>query len=794
MAIYKDFDINTVTTVKPWGAREEQAIKDIIDTLVVDTIDVAKNTTSGHLHGKIYADDSISSFDSSTTDSVVITLKDDDSDGLIIKNRTGTSIVEVDSSTTTPKATFNYDADVVGKLYGDIYDLYDEPMIETRNITSTVYYTSNKTANHDFNLDSSLYTFRIHDDATEIFRIHMPALNAEATFAVQVNVSDDVVVTGNIGINATPTNGNLEISTNQNANSIYITDADDSDNLRICQHIDSDGDGIIDLYDKDETNTVRLRSSGDSYFLGGDLGIGTNSPSRKLHLYDDTSSVGISIEAVADDTDSFILFKTFDNSAYIGIDDSASLLKFNNVGNLSTANHLVINASGDVGIGTDSPSSKLEVADLVVSGSTSSGSSGQVIIKGRDTWFRTTIGSLYSSGAAYFGRAVKPDTTAEGFLAGITGTTGGGAWVIDNDGSTYFSGMPSQALTEDSTPGTIEKRFVIDSSGNVGVGIDTPAANLQIKESTSDGCYLNMINSTTGDTINDGFLIGINAAEEAVLTCKENTSMKFSTNNTQRMVIDNSGLVGIGTGSPSELLHIEGSSAPRIKITDSGDSSEFEVGVSSGNGAFLSLYDDAGSNNVLIRSYGVSYFSGGNVGIGENSPDTTLHVNSGSGDYVAHFESTDTYSIISFADNTTYASLGWVGLGAVGDKLVFRTGGSRRMMLDDSGNLGIGTETPGERLHVYKALNPKVEIEDSSSSLTLTVGTAAVVESEDLNLNLKAPSGNAVKIDTASFFGLPVKTDTGDPVSPAEGYIYVNTFDNAVRLYADSSWRSIFTW
>ncbi len=41
---------------------------------------------------------------------------------------------------------------------------------------------------------------------------------------------------------------------------------------------------------------------------------------------------------------------------------------------------------------------------------------------------------------------------------------------------------------------------------------------------------------------------------------------------------------------------------------------------------------------------------------------------------------------------------------------------------------------------------------------------------------------------------LPVKTTTGDPASPAEGQIYVNTQDNKVRVYADSAWRDLATW
>ncbi|REK35574.1 MAG: hypothetical protein DWQ20_06005 [Actinobacteria bacterium] len=41
---------------------------------------------------------------------------------------------------------------------------------------------------------------------------------------------------------------------------------------------------------------------------------------------------------------------------------------------------------------------------------------------------------------------------------------------------------------------------------------------------------------------------------------------------------------------------------------------------------------------------------------------------------------------------------------------------------------------------------------------------------------------------------LPVKTTTGDPSSPNDGWMYVNTADNAVRVYADGAWRDLATW
>lgn len=53
MAIYRVFVINTSTEPAPWGAREEQVIKDIIDTLVMDTVGAEKRV-AGHLHMDVY--------------------------------------------------------------------------------------------------------------------------------------------------------------------------------------------------------------------------------------------------------------------------------------------------------------------------------------------------------------------------------------------------------------------------------------------------------------------------------------------------------------------------------------------------------------------------------------------------------------------------------------------------------------------------------------------------------------------------------------------------------------------
>jgi hypothetical protein len=54
MTLYKGFDFNGPSTLKPWGSREEQAWKDMADTIVKDAIIQTKDTLHGHRHWALY--------------------------------------------------------------------------------------------------------------------------------------------------------------------------------------------------------------------------------------------------------------------------------------------------------------------------------------------------------------------------------------------------------------------------------------------------------------------------------------------------------------------------------------------------------------------------------------------------------------------------------------------------------------------------------------------------------------------------------------------------------------------
>jgi len=117
--------------------------------------------------------------------------------------------------------------------------------------------------------------------------------------------------------------------------------------------------------------------------------------------------------------------------------------------------------------------------------------------------------------------------------------------------------------------------------------------------------------------------------------------------------------------------------------------------------------------------------SSGSLGIGTTTPTDKLEVVGGAtiggtaGNQPLTLTSTDTLSLIGFEDNTT-ASV--VNFGASGDDAVLRTGGVERMRVLGTGNVGIGTGSATEKLHI----NGNVKIESGIPSLFLEDSNSTV--------------------------------------------------------------------
>ena len=87
----------------------------------------------------------------------------------------------------------------------------------------------------------------------------------------------------------------------------------------------------------------------------------------------------------------------------------------------------------------------------------------------------------------------------------------------------------------------------------IGIGTTTPSYKLHLHESSSSESYQLFTNSTTGATTSDGFRIGIDSNENALIWHREAEDIIFATSNDQKMVIDSSGRVGINETNPASV-------------------------------------------------------------------------------------------------------------------------------------------------------------------------------------------------------------------------------------------------
>lgn len=162
------------------------------------------------------------------------------------------------------------------------------------------------------------------------------------------------------------------------------------------------------------------------------------------------------------------------------------------------------------------------------------------------------------------------------------------------------------------------------------------------------------------------------------------SSVGVNATKSEFMRIDSSGLVGIGTSSPTTFLDINsGSNSPVIRLTSS---AAFQIpfklaanipGVS--NSGFSIVDETANANRLVINS-------SGNVGIGTSSPSDKLTLDSG------QMRLSDNYGIRWGSAST--AIYGSAGAGT----LQMYTNSAERLRIDSSGNLLVGTTSGGSKV------------------------------------------------------------------------------------------------
>jgi hypothetical protein len=226
--------------------------------------------------------------------------------------------------------------------------------------------------------------------------------------------------------------------------------------------------------------------------------------------------------------------------------------------------------------------------------------------------------------------------------------------ISTNDGTlnvtpqTTFGGEVGIAGTltyEDVT--NIDSVGIITARSGIRVGANgIKRETVHLDAGDSGANYLRFTNTGTGNGVADGFNVGINADENALLWNFENKDTIFATNNLERLRITSAGKVGINTNNPSHNLDI------------SVDGVAFPSAAGS---TILRLRNSAGSATLSIDA------NAGNV------------------------------SAIQFGD-TAASSQGTVSYNHSSNHLQFNTSGSERARISSDGHLGINTDFTGSQL------------------------------------------------------------------------------------------------
>ena len=185
-----------------------------------------------------------------------------------------------------------------------------------------------------------------------------------------------------------------------------------------------------------------------------------------------------------------------------------------------------------------------------------------------------------------------------------------------------------------------------------------------------------------------------------------------------QLYLKTDGKIGIGTTSPLGRIHVHQTDSGTVDgliITNTSTSNNgLSIGVSSSEEAFFWNGSDTSMNFATNNQERLRITSTGLVGIGDTSPDRTLHVNSGSSNECALFESTDTEVTLEFKDTTGTASLKC--------RNDFRLNNSTGELLriTSVGKVGINNTAPNSILHIGAADNTNHE-----AILTLNNGGAS---------------------------------------------------------------------
>ena len=482
-------------------------------------------------------------------------------------------------------------------------------------------------------------------------------------------------------------NGNIGIGLIAPTSKLHVDgDTIIEGDLKVTNENDSDYQVFIDM---DSTSYARIQTiqQGVGYNqdlaiqpLGGNVGIGTTSPNCALDVVTSGNEAKILIQ---NDTLALLQLRQPTNNYVwnleIGRTDGEFSMRNGN------GEKVRIKANGNVGIGTTSPTYKLQI---YTQGANTMNNDG----------YANFDNGFYLSGPSnYYGRCFVLENRVAGAshssrpvlfrnLGGVgewfagKAENGCGIVVIDSVGpsdnnsntasNSYYDSGVSFLVGNNLDNSNRKTNFLIKQNGYVGIGTDSPGEKLTVNGSIQ-------ISGSSSSTVTN---------ESKIIFTRDITDTDESEN-----------IAKIYTGNNVGPLVLESSR---------------------GNGYIKTIGNSAGVNPIFIATHFVDgerfrICGDGRVGIGTNSPEYNLDIR-GPGKQIFNVYCTDgtgdAYARFSQNNGSPAGVGGLLYLGASDDfvflnarfdhPMIFYQNNSESMRIHNNGHIGIGTNTPKARLHV----------------------------------------------------------------------------------------------
>lgn len=408
------------------------------------------------------------------------------------------------------------------------------------------------------------------------------------------------------------------------------------------------------------------------------VGIGTTNPSYKL-------DVNGNIKTVSSSTTTGIIVQSSDVSTIIG-----STVGTENFGTIqvmsggsstnvgSSPYHLNLQPNGGniytgvglVGIGTKTPGYKLDVVsgDIVVRNGTNANDAG---------------------GALNFGISAYSNAAPMATIKGVLGN-------LDTTGNTLAGGITFNVRSNITPGGSNSAMFEavrISAAGNVGIGTTSPGYKLDVQGLARVSSNVGQVSGTpllqlVNGTSNMGFFINlpsgnyngcVSAGDHAILAgmnAVDTASLVLGNwgNSNAGIKIDKSGNIGVGTGTPSYRLDVSGKARFASNV------------ISQTAGARLQIADFDGT--IDSSMYAIAQITQNSAGVSTWSNQACL----------AFVRSGNFITGLGFAQGSNVFGIGQ----GQGSSIAFTPSW---LAINQSGNVGIGTTSPGYKMDVSGTLN-----------------------------------------------------------------------------------------